>query len=198
MTPVISILRRCVLIIMSVVLGIWVLPAQPAVDVNDQVEHYMIEGATPPDLRREMSTKGPQGKEGRRFDGHTRWYVSWRYQYKNIGGGCAIASVTTKVKSTITLPQWRNESRADGTTRALWSRYLAALELHEQGHRRHGVDAAHEIDLAIAAMPSAGSCDALGTNANALGMRILQKYQQRDLDYDRDTNHGATQGARFP
>lgn len=175
-----------------------VLPAHAAVDINDHVERYTIEGATPPELRREMSAKGPQGKEGQRFDGHTRWYVNWRYQYKNTAGGCAIASVTTSVKATITLPQWRNEKRADSATRELWTRYLAALDQHEQGHRRHGVDAANEIDLAIAAMPPAGSCDALGANANALGMRILQKYQQRDLDYDRDTRHGATQGARFP
>jgi len=34
--------------------------------------------------------------------------------------------------------------------------------------------------------------------ANALGMSILRNYNQRDLDYDRDTEHGATQGARFP
>ena len=27
---------------------------------------------------------------------------------------------------------------------------------------------------------------------------VLQKFSQRDLDYDRDTRHGATQGARFP
>jgi predicted secreted Zn-dependent protease len=181
-----------------IVLTVSVLPAQAAVDVNDQVERYAIEGTTAQDLRREMNTKGPQGTGGRRFDGYTRWYVSWRYQYKRTDGGCAIASVATNVKSTITLPQWRNEDRADSATRAQWSRYLSALDLHEQGHRRHGVDAAHEIDAAIAAMPPAGSCDALGANANALGMRILQKYQQRDLDYDRDTNHGATQGARFP
>ena len=83
-----------------------VLPAHAAVDINDHVERYTIEGATPPELRREMSAKGPQGKEGQRFDGHTRWYVSWRYQYKNTAGGCAIASVTTSVKATITLPQW--------------------------------------------------------------------------------------------
>ncbi len=179
-------------------LYVCVLPAQAAVDVSDQVERYAIEGSTPSDLRREMNAKGPRGADGRRFDGYTRWHVSWRYRYHNTGGGCAIASVNTSVKVTITLPQWRNDNRSDSTTRAQWSRYLAALELHEQGHRRHGVDAGSEVDQAIAAMPPAGSCDALGANANALGMSILRKYNQLDLDYDRDTRHGATQGARFP
>ena len=138
------------------------------------------------------------GAGGRRFDGYTRWYVSWRYQYSNSGGSCAIASVTTSVKVTMTLPRWSNESGGNSATRQQWARYLAALEQHEQGHRRHGVEAAHEVDRAIAAMPPAGSCDALGANANALGTSILRKYNQLDLDYDRDTQHGATQGARFP
>ena len=173
-------------------------PAQAAVDLDDQVEHYAIEGATPADLRREMNGKGPQGAGGRRFDGHTRWFVSWRYRYNNTGGGCNIASVTTSVKVTMTLPQWSDQSRASSATREQWARYIAALDLHEQGHRRHGIAAANEVDHAIAAMPPAGSCDALGKNANALGTSILRKYNQLDLDYDRDTGHGASQGARFP
>lgn len=184
--------------LIAVFLAACVLPAEAAVDINDQVERYGIEGSTPADLRREMNAKGPRVSDGRRYDGHTRWHVSWRYHYSSTRGSCAIASVTTSVKVTITLPQWGNESRGDNAMRAQWSRYLAALELHEQGHRRHGVDAATDVDLAIAALPPAGNCDALGANANALGMRILQKYQQRDRDYDRDTRHGATQGARFP
>jgi hypothetical protein len=27
---------------------------------------------------------------------------------------------------------------------------------------------------------------------------ILERYRQRERDYDRDTDHGRTQGARFP
>ena len=173
-------------------------PAYAAVDIDDQVERYPITGSTPADLRREMNAKGPHSSDGRRFDGHTRWHVSWRYQYSNSGSGCTIASVNTSVKVTMTLPEWRNEGSANGDTRRHWSGYIVALERHEQGHRRHGIDAANEVDRAIAALPPAGNCDALGANANALGMSILRKYNQRDLDYDRDTRHGATQGARFP
>ena len=174
------------------------LPVQAAVTLGDHVEHYDISGSTPADLRREMNAKGPQGAGGKRFDGYTRWHVSWRYQYNHTAGGCAIASVTTSAKVTITLPRWTNEGGAGGSTRQQWARYLAALEKHEQGHRRNGINAANEVDRAIAAVPPAANCDALGASANALGMRILQKYNQRDLDYDRDTNHGVTQGARYP
>jgi predicted secreted Zn-dependent protease len=169
-----------------------------AVEVVDSAERYAITGSTPVELRREMNSKGPRGDDGRRFDGFTRWLVSWRYRYNNTGRGCTIASVTTSVKITITLPEWRNANDGDSATREQWSRYLAALERHEQGHRRHGVAAGHEVDQAIAELPPASTCDALGANANALGASILRKYNQLDLDYDRDTDHGATQGARFP
>ncbi len=181
-----------------VALMAYALPAPAAVDIDDQVERYAIDGSTPADLRREMRAKGPRGADGKPFDGYTRWYVSWRYRYNTAGGSCAIDAVTTSVKVTMTLPQWRNPGAANTAAQQQWSRYVAALELHEQGHRRHGVDAAHEVDRAIAAMPPAGSCDALGAKANALGTSILRKYNQLDLDYDRDTRHGATQGARFP
>lgn len=169
-----------------------------AVDVTDSVERYTINGSTPLELRQEMNNKGPRGNDGRRFDGFTRWFVSWRFRYNNAPGGCTIASVTTSVKVTITLPEWRNESGGDSASHEQWSRYLAALERHEQGHRRHGIAAGHEVDQAIASLPPASTCDALGANANALGASILRKYNQLDLDYDRDTRHGATQGVRFP
>ena len=189
-----SVLSRCVF----AVLITSVPSVQAAVDIVDQVDRYAIEGASPLELRREMNTKGPRRSDGRRFDGYTRWNVSWRYRYHKTGRACAIASVNTGLKVTITLPQWSDESSADRAMRQRWARYLAALELHEQGHRRHGIDAANEIDRTIAAVPAAGSCDALGAEVNALGKSILQKYHQRDRDYDRDTRHGATQGARFP
>lgn len=183
---------------MFVVLSMGALAAQAAVTLTDHVERYAISGSTAADLRREMNANGPQGAGGRRFDGYTNWYVSWRYQYNNTGSGCAIASVATSVKVTMTLPRWRNEGSANSATRQQWARYLAALEQHEQGHRRHGVEAAHEVDHAIASMPPAADCDTLGSHANALGTSILRKYNQRDLDYDRETRHGVTQGAQFP
>ena len=38
-------------------------------------------------------------------------------------------------------------------------------------------------------------CSELGAKANEVGSRILYKYSQLSVDYDRETNHGATQGA---
>ena len=165
---------------------------------NDTVERYPIRGASEAELRFEMSAKGPLGAGGRRFDGYTRWNIAWRYKYRLDGGLCRIDMVTTDVKVTTTLPEWNDERATPERLRKRWREYLAALTEHENGHRAHGMDAAREIDRGIAALPAQASCGALGNAANDLGNQIIRKYNERDLDYDRKTEHGLTQGTRFP
>jgi predicted secreted Zn-dependent protease len=168
------------------------------VTVNDSVDRYTILGTHEADLRREMGAKGPKGADSRPYDAYTRWNVSWRYSYRQNGGQCSIDAITTGIKVTMTLPDWSDESEAQDRVRKHWRDYIAALTAHENGHRNNGLDAAREIDRGIAALPSQPNCGALGAAANALGKEIIRKYNERDLDYDRSTDHGRNQGARFP
>ena len=172
--------------------------ARAAVEVNEASEQYAIRGKTAHDLRQEMRAKGPPGAGGRRFDGYTKWDVDWRYWYRQRGGMCTIDRVQIKVKITTTLPVWQNEQDADDQTRTRWHRYREALVRHEDGHRQHGLAAARDVDRTLKALAAEKSCDALGAKANESAKAIIGGYNQRDLDYDRDTNHGATQNARFP
>jgi predicted secreted Zn-dependent protease len=174
------------------------LTAEAAVVPNDAVVHYPIYGANEDELRREMNAKGPTGGGASRYDGYTRWNISWRYQYQSRGGECRLTDIVTDVKVTMTLPDWRNEGAAPERLRSRWRQYLAALTVHEMGHRRHGMDAAREIDHSLGAMPPQADCSALGKAANALGDQIIKKYNERDLEYDRSTGHGRSQNARFP
>jgi predicted secreted Zn-dependent protease len=177
---------------------VWALPAHAVLEITDRVEYYDIQGSTALELRYDMNAKGPQAASGDRFDAYTRWLANWRWRYRDSGSGCAIASVRTTVTVRMTLPRWQNEHSADLATQQEWARFLAALERHEDGHRGHGVAAGDEIDRRVASLPPAATCAALGAIADELGKRIVQKYIQLDADYDRDTGHGATQGARYP
>ena len=174
----------------------WALPAHAALEITDQVEYYDIQGSTALELRYDMNTKGPQAASGYRVDGYTRWHANWRY--RNTGSSCAIESVRTTITVRMTLPRWQNERSADLATQQEWARFLAALERHEDGHRRNGVAVGDEIDRRVASLPPAATCAALGAIADELGKRIVQRYTQLDADYARDTGHGATQGARYP
>jgi predicted secreted Zn-dependent protease len=71
--------------------------------------------------------------------------------------------------------------------------------VHEKGHAQNAIDAARKIEAGILALPSEPTCDALRTKANDLGhaLMLIKDANQADIDYDRRTQHGATQGARF-
>jgi predicted secreted Zn-dependent protease len=70
--------------------------------------------------------------------------------------------------------------------------------LHESGHARNAVAAARKIEAGLTALPPEPTCEALRSKANDLGHALIKEANQADLDYDRATQHGATQGARFP
>lgn len=178
-------------------LGAWG-TTRAEVTLREDTRHYTIRGATAAELRGEMDAKGPRGGDGRRYDGYTRWHVAWRYRYRTQGGQCFIDRVATTVDVTFTMPQWANEGFGSTELRRRWRQYLVALQQHENGHRRHGVEAAGEIDRGIAGLAPRASCESLGAAADALGHQVIRQYNQRDLDYDRTTDHGRTQGARFP
>lgn len=190
--------KRCAKSIACCVLAGVCSGADAEVTIGDSAEHYRIGGASEAELRREMNAKGPLGAGGRRFDAHTRWNIGWRYKYREDGGTCRIASVTTDVRLTMILPEWGGERAAPERVRKRWREFIAALTAHENGHRTNGIDAAREIDRSISALPAQVGCSAVGNTANALGNQIIRKYNERDLDYDRRTDHGRTQGARFP
>lgn len=54
-----------------------------------------------------------------------------------------------------------------------------------------------EIKAALEKPEPASSCNAEGEKANKVAYVILKKYQRQDDDYDRDTDHGRSQDARF-
>jgi len=78
-----------------------------------------------------------------------------------------------------------------------WDAFLAALRTHEAGHRDLGFAAARAVRAAILDTgPTA--CGDVTRRANAAGQQAIEEYNQRNAAYDRDTRHGAAQGAVWP
>jgi predicted secreted Zn-dependent protease len=176
-----------------------VAPSTSAVPVSVRYSYYPIRGMSNSELRSQMSRQGPLDKlEGRRYDANTTWVVKWSYGYKSVGHRCAIASVSTRVNVTYTLPQWQPPPSTPRSLIAEWNQYLAALHLHEDGHRNHGIGAAQEVMKKLTLSPLAPSCKELGIAANKAAQQIIRHYNQQDVEYDRLTQHGLTQGAVFP
>lgn len=173
------------------------LPSDPRVSITHR--HYPIRGTSATELRSQLAQQGVfEPAEGRRYDAKTDWAVHWTYRTRSQSNHCTIADSGTRVEITFTYPHW---NPPPGTARSLmreWQRYLAALQLHEEGHKNHGIAAARDIAQVLTQLPAAASCNQLSAKANSLAQQVIRRYNQKDIDYDRSTRHGFTQGAVFP
>jgi predicted secreted Zn-dependent protease len=171
--------------------------AAPA--VTETIDYYDVRGSTPQEVRAQLDRLGPiDATEGKRFDADTRWFVNWKFNYMNAGQGCAIASVSTTLKVTITLPRLQADASTPAALKQVFATFTNNLLLHEKGHAQNGIDIARRIEERIGAMPPERSCDGLGQAANELGHSLIKAGNRQDIDYDARTQHGRTQGARFP
>lgn len=165
--------------------------------VSIAYNYYSISGENAAQLREQMNQLGYKTSRGS-FDAVTYWYVYWKYDYKKTNGSCGIDNPKVKVDIKFTMPKWNRDTNFEVGLTDHWNRYITALQLHEDGHRDHGIGAGKDILQVLKQQPSYPSCDEMGTAANAAAQETIALYNQKDIDYDRETGHGATQGARFP
>jgi predicted secreted Zn-dependent protease len=129
--------------------------------------------------------------------GHTDWNLSYTFRSRGApGGGCAVASVTTKLDLKVRMPRWTPRAGSSPDLESRWGRYVSALRTHELGH----VQNARDIEGAFrhtASGLSASDCGALDASLRSSFSALIKQANQRDVDYDAQTRHGATQGAYY-
>ena len=96
------------------------------------------------------------------------------------------------------MPRLNPDSSAPAALARTFDEYAEKLLAHEDGHAQNGIETGKRIEAAILGMQPHPTCDELSRAANAEGDRLIKEANQADRDYDARTEHGRTQGARFP
>ena len=164
-------------------------------EVNEELHNaiYDVHAQSGKSLLAVLNEASPFREGGRILHGRTDWHISWRFRWtEGPNGMCRISQVTTKLAVTVTLPSSTDHALTDSSE---FQRYVAALKRHELGHVEIARKAAAAIDAGILSLPQSNSCAAVEADANDYGHRELGSANQRDIEYDRDTDHGRTQGA---
>ena len=165
-------------------------------------EEYAVRGRNVREVRKSMDTKGPlNGKLNRRFDARTDWEMNWKYQYDSALAKQGVFRLTKwqiDLKVTITMPKWENAAEAPPFERRSWQVYLARLKLHEDGHVKIAERTAVALNESFNTIGFYTSKGKLEAAIKERADKILRKYSDQHVDYDRRTQHGKTQGARFP
>jgi predicted secreted Zn-dependent protease len=151
--------------------------------------YYAVGGTTPEQIRARLNARAPASPDGFHGDAFTRWSFRWHWP-GSAAGRCRVSEATVTLRIDVSFPRWTHPKAASAAVATAWARYAHALARHEQGH----VDYARAHYAAVARAIRGATC----TTANAAGQKQLNAIRRHDVAYDAATQHGATQGARFP
>jgi predicted secreted Zn-dependent protease len=139
---------------------------------------------------------GPALKEeGKRAPGITVWGVAWKIQFRyNQYNVCTRfnAQVTGSIK--FIMPRWTGYSQGSPALKKKWDTMYEALQRHEDGHALHGVKALKEVQRLKPRLSHSATCQNIARDFSRRASKIIENYKQKDIDYDRKTRHGITQG----
>lgn len=167
-----------------------------AVSLRVEKVYYDVEGATSDALADELGRHGPQ-VSGERYFGLTEWEVEADYRWDRRPGECRIKHLRVRASVQTHLPRWHRAAVAPAPLSGAWTRFLAALDWHEHGHRILAEEAAESIRTRLAAL-RASNCSLVESDAYSEMYDVLNQYEQYNEEYDAATDHGRSQGATWP
>jgi len=159
-----------------------------------EYKYYVISPRAPHEIKRELMRHSPIRQGGDSFNGHTVWYVDWKYQTTPSPYGCLLQSSQVNVRVVHILPAL-SKGVTDTQTIEVFNKFNKALTQHELNHGNHGLLAAKEIEETFKNTPAQPNCRQMSRLLNGTGDSIVRKYAQKDSEYDRDTRNGFTEGA---
>jgi predicted secreted Zn-dependent protease len=170
-------------------------PPPPVFSPQAEYRYYPVTGGDVAGIGRSMVAMAPR-ENGEPARGLTHWWVTWHANWAP-AGHCRVTDVDVQLRAEVTLPSWTPPADADAVVRRRWERFLSALSVHEAGHVDIGTAAAAEISRTLQQV-TAPDCGFMERRTHALVDGLLNDYIARDRSYDRQTRHGATQGAVWP
>lgn len=159
--------------------------------IKGSVAYYAVTGSTHADVRQSMESRRGRYTHAD-FDANTEWRIHYKYTpAATVDAGSS--TFTADETITITMPQWQNEKDGDPALAHTWDTYIRDLVFHEEGHYLIDEACLAAMRNRVARLPG----NAPFADVDALCKQTMRDYSVMNDDYDRETRHGATQGASF-
>ncbi len=159
-----------------------------------EYKYYEISPRAPHEIKPELMRRSPIRERGGSFNGHTDWFVNWKFRSTQSQYGCQLNNFQITTHLIHTLPKLSSYV-TDKKTIEVFNTFNKALTQHEINHGNNGLSAAREIDKAFSEIQTQKNCRQLSRLINDIGNSIVQKYIHADSEYDRTTQNGFTEGA---
>lgn len=143
---------------------------------------FEVSGTTMTQLQSSIDANGPKVDAYRRA-GATKWKLGWSFDL-NTGARCSVSDPQVKVTATYLLPNWTNSKDASAATRRQWTKFMAEVKTHEQGHRDIAAEAGTAALAALNASPAKTDCVVTKSIADDRVHAVMDKYRAKQQAYD--------------
>lgn len=164
-------------------------------EISERREYYVVDATTHDELRQQLDAAMAGHGEGKSV-GRTEQDLRSAYELVATPEGCRFKDLVVSLDISIHLPSWQpaNGKRPYKLDKA-WEKMIAALTLHEEGHRDIAVETAGFLLDSLRALPAHLDCGQLREQAGKAFFRARVRHSIVDGIYDRRTRHGIAQGA---
>lgn len=166
--------------------------SEAKVNITENNVFYSVNAKTKETLLATINNATPIREDGEVFHGHTKWNINWRFWWKSNSSQCRINKVEASLILTLTMPKLVS---TDEQVKQVWSNWYPNLLTHEIGHINLAKATIKEIEKSLLAIPTQSSCQRLEQTANTLAQQKMTELSKASKKYDRETNHGESQGA---
>lgn len=164
--------------------------------VTFRIEHYEVTGNTVAEIQQSVLARTPVRSANGVFGGATRWNLETSYRTEPLPGGrCAVLDPKVFLEIRVTLPRLRPGSKITREAFAEWNRFLGALRAHEKLHALNGKFTAETLDRRMVNLTTAFDCQRTKEVLDKSSRALIDQISQRDVELDRKTVHGRSQGA---
>jgi predicted secreted Zn-dependent protease len=160
---------------------------------STRLEYYYLQSPTLALLKEELRKKGPTDLNGKSRDAFTYWRISWQWPQEIADW----RDLRCKIQTRVTLPRWNPVKMPPDHELRKWRDFTAALAHHEANHLRNVLTRYDEPCAAIRELVSELGAPPSKQLAQARADDKLQELRRFDLEYDRSTDHGRTEGVRL-
>lgn len=159
------------------------------------IAYYEINSPTLEQIPHLMRRVGPIDVDGIRRDALLSWNIRWGRTHTS-RYATTVTMVGVQRSVVLTLPRWCPEQAPTAEDKLEWSRYLLRVLEHEAGHA--GIFFRYSSQFESVFRKFSEECPTCSPREeNERGFRLLHRLNAEQRQYDDDTLHGATQGARL-
>lgn len=162
--------------------------------VNITFKYYEFVSVNTNDIRDEMTKKTPIRYNGQKFVGSAEDQIKYFFYAKQEDGYWYFDRVTTTVDVTFTMPKWTDYRKANRDQQGRWDEYYNSLLAHENGHKDIAIEAAKTIENELLKLKNFPKKDLLESKAKLIAKAILERYRERQRQFDQETGHGVKTG----